>query len=49
MDKKCIKCKQTKDTDEFPKTGNICKMCKSEYKKKWKTDNKIKHKKSGDS
>lgn len=37
--KKCIKCNKYKELDMFPKIGNICKVCKYEYKKEWVKNN----------
>jgi hypothetical protein len=37
--KECIKCGISKDSDGFPKSGNICKLCKNEFKKNWKVNN----------
>jgi len=42
MEKKCIKCGETKELGLFPKSGNICKVCKAEYRKQWKANNKDK-------
>jgi len=46
MDKKCIKCGETKSTDDFfPKSGRVnqfssyCKTCFSEYRKQYYLDN----------
>ena len=37
--KECIKCTKEKDINEFPKYGNICKLCKQAYKKAWVKNN----------
>lgn len=36
----CIKCGCKRDSDNFPKQGNICKACKKIYKDKWNKENK---------
>ena len=38
--KKCIKCLNKKKVEDFPKQGNICKLCKSDYIKKYYLENK---------
>ena len=38
--KQCSKCKKEKDESDFPKKGNICKHCKSEYRKQYYATNK---------
>ncbi len=40
--KRCKKCSIEKDNNFFPKTGNICKECKSIYIKKYYKNNKEK-------
>lgn len=35
----CNKCSIEKELLEFPKTGKVCKLCKSEYSKKYKEEN----------
>ncbi len=37
--KECIKCDLNKELSEFPKSGNICKLCKKEYRKNWRVNN----------
>lgn len=38
----CNKCLCEKDIIDFPKTGRVCKSCKSEYRKKYKEENRDK-------
>jgi hypothetical protein len=38
--KKCSKCEIVKELNDYPKIGNRCKLCLSEYRKKYKQDNK---------
>jgi len=40
--KKCIKCNDFKDLSSFNKGRNNCKICQSNYKKKWFRENKEK-------
>jgi hypothetical protein len=42
--KKCNKCLIEKNILDFPKVGKICKLCRSEYQKKYKEINKEKTK-----
>jgi hypothetical protein len=35
----CSKCSNNKTVDDFPKIGNICKICKNEYNKIYKRGN----------
>ncbi len=38
--KNCIKCLKEKEIEHFPKQGNICKSCKSDYIKNYYLENK---------
>lgn len=38
--KECIKCLISKESSDFPKTGNICKSCKKIYLQKYYQENK---------
>lgn len=42
--KECIKCLISKDDDKFIKNGNICKECRSIYRKSYYRENKEKEK-----
>jgi hypothetical protein len=40
--KKCSKCGQVKQPEDFPRNRRVCKPCTAEYKKSWKENNPTK-------
>jgi hypothetical protein len=40
--KRCNRCDVYKDNNSFPTRGSVCKLCKSEYNKKYRLENKEK-------